>query len=73
MPQTDRPSVSGTDPPASQKQSSSKASSSPTRKDSISSLESDTESELSERPPVDIYVEEGELSEDQDATITDPD
>ena len=36
-------------------------------------MESDAESELSDQPPVDIYVEEGELSEDQDVAITDPD
>ena len=37
-------------------------------------MDSDAESELSGRPPVDIYVEEGELSDqDQDVTITDPD
>ena len=28
---------------------------------------------LSDRPKVDIYVEEGELSDDQDVTIADPD
>ena len=74
LPQTNRPraSVFGTDLPASQTQSSNQGSCIPTRRDSISSLESDAESELSDRPPVDIYVEEGELSEDQDATITDP-
>ena len=44
----------------------------PTRRDSLSS-ESDTDSVLSDLPPVDIYVEEAELSDDQDATITDPD
>ena len=43
-----------------------------TRKDSISSLESDTVSEPLDWPPLNIYVEEGELSDVQDATITDP-
>ena len=28
---------------------------------------------LSDRSPVDIYLEEGELSDDQDVTIADPD
>ena len=36
-------------------------------------MDSEAESELSDRTPVDNYVEEGEFSEDQDATITDPD
>ena len=40
---------------------------------SISSLDSDAESKLLDRPPVDIYVEEWELSDDPDVTITDPD
>ena len=43
----------------------------PTRKD-FSESDSDSDSLLSDRPPVDIYVEEGELSDDQDATITGP-
>ena len=34
---------------------------------------SDSDSVLSDRPPLDIYVDECELSDDQDATITDPD
>ena len=28
---------------------------------------------LSDRPPLDLYTEEGELSEDQDQTLADPD
>ena len=43
----------------------------PTRK--ISSSESDLDSVVSDRPPVDIFVEEGELSDELDATVTDPD
>ena len=43
----------------------------PTRK--ISSSESDSDSVVSDRPPVDIFVEEGELSDELDATVTDPD
>ena len=43
----------------------------PTRK--ISSSESDLDGVVSDRPPVDIFVEEGELSDELDATVTDPD
>ena len=39
----------------------------------MSDSDSDSDSVLSDRPPLDIYIEEGELSDDQDATITDPD
>ena len=28
---------------------------------------------LSDNPPLDLYTEEGKLSEDQDQTVTDPD
>ena len=86
---TDRPSVSAaTDPPASKLQSdrpqamerpatsdrpSTSVSSAfqPTRTDITS--ESDSDSVVSDRPPVDIFVEEGELADELDATITDPD
>ena len=86
---TDRPSTSTTtDPPTSRSQSdrqqlsdrpaaSDRPSTSisnafqPTRK--ISSSESDSDSVVSDRPPVDIFVEEGELSDEMDATVTDPD
>ena len=37
------------------------------------SSESDSDSAVSDRPPVDIFVEEGELSDELDATVTDPD
>ena len=43
------------------------------RKDSIFSINSEAGSEVSERPPVDLYVEEGELSVDQEMTVTKPD
>ena len=43
------------------------------RKDSDSSCISEAGSELSDRPPVDLYVEEGELSDEQDMTVTEPD
>ena len=39
----------------------------------MSDSDSDSDSVVSDRPPLDMYVEEGELSDDQDATITDPD
>ena len=38
------------------------------RQDSVSSISSGADSDFSDRPPVDIYAEEGELSEDPDAT-----
>ena len=43
----------------------------PTRRDTTS--DSDSDSVVSDRPPVDIFVEEGELSDELDATITNPD
>ena len=64
--------ITGNDHPALQRQSTSKSAFEPTRRDSFSS-ESDSDSVLSDWPPVDIYVEEGELSGDQDVTITDRD
>ena len=37
-------------------------------------MDTDSESDFSDRPPGDIFVEEGELSDqDPDATVTDPD
>ena len=45
----------------------------PTREDNDSSLYSDSESASSDRPPLDIFVKEGELSDDQDVTLTDQD
>ena len=54
-----------TQPSASHRQAS--------RKDSISSLESEADSEFSDRPLLDLYVEEGDLSADQDVTVTDQD
>ena len=85
---TDRPSVSATtDPPASKPQSdrpqamdraaasdrpSTSVSSAfqPTSRDTTS--ESDSDSVVFDRSPVDIFVEEGELSDELDATITAP-
>ena len=43
------------------------------RRDSISSLSSEAGSILSDNPPLDLYTEEGELSEDQDHPVTDSD
>ena len=43
------------------------------RRDSSSSASSASGSDYSDRPPVDLYAEEGELSEDQDCTTTEPD
>ena len=43
------------------------------RQDSISSLSSDAGSELSDRPPLDLYAEEGELSEDPEQSVVDQD
>ena len=43
------------------------------RRDSISSLSSNAGSDLSDRPPLDLYTEEGELSDDPDQTVTDQD
>ena len=36
-------------------------------------MESEVDGEFSDRPPLDLYVEEGELSEDQDVTMTNQD
>ena len=79
----------GTDPSAHRHSSESKArsdqpksalatdSGSPTlcrqRRDSSSSGSSDSGTDYSDRPPVDLYAEEGELSEDQECTTTEPD
>ena len=43
------------------------------RKDSASSCSPEAGSDASDHPPVDLYVEEGELSDDQDMTVTEPD
>ena len=49
-------------------------SSAPARRQSPISMDTDSDSDFSGRPPVDIFVEEGELSDqDPDATATDPD
>ena len=62
--------VAGTDSPLSQ-QVPSRASSAPARKTSVSSMDTDSDSDLPDRPPVDIFVEEGELSDqDHEASVT---
>ena len=43
------------------------------RKESPSSSESDTDSLSSDRPPLDLFPEEGELSDDQEANLSDHD
>ena len=43
------------------------------RKESLSSSESDSDSLSSDRPPLDIFPEEGELSDDQEANLSDHD
>ena len=55
-------------------QVSSKSSSVPAGRHDSASMDTDSDSEFSDRPPVDIFVEEGELSDqDPDATVVDPD
>ena len=41
------------------------------RKDSFPSVSSESGSQASDQPPLDLHVEEGELSDDQNITITD--
>ena len=71
---TDRLSdLAGTESPVSQ-QVSSRSSSAPARRLSTSSMDSNTDTDLSDRPPVDIFIEEGELSDQEhDTTAADPD
>ena len=70
---SDRPAVGATtDPPASSKKADRPSTSSafqPTRKNTS---DSESDSEQSDRPPLDIFVEEGELSDDPDAISNDP-
>ena len=61
-PSTDRPqhsAASGSESPSLWKSS---------RKDRFSSLESEVDTDLSGRPPVELFVEEGELSDEQELT-----
>ena len=74
---SDRPAVgAATDPLASSKKTDRPSTSDKpssafqlTRKDTS---DSESDSEQSDRPPLDIFVEEGELSDDLDATTNDP-
>ena len=66
------PDQAGTDSPISQ-QVPSRSSSVPTRRQSVSSMDTDSDSDYSDRPPVDLFAEEVELSEQElEASITDP-
>ena len=52
----------------------SRSSSAPTRRQSTSSMDTDSDTDISDRPPVDLFVEEGELSDqDLEASAADPD
>ena len=74
QPSTNRPSdLAGTDSPVHH-QVSSKSSSALAGRESSASMATDSDSDYSDRPPVDIFVEEGELSDqDPDVAATDPD
>ena len=64
-PRTDRPGTSfiaGSESPPLQLSD---------RRDSISSVDSQADSDISDRPPVQLFVEEADLSEDQDFVETD--
>ena len=43
------------------------------KKDSASSFSFEAGSDISDQPPVDLYFEEGELSDHHDMTVTEPD
>ena len=68
-----RSDVAGTDSPLSQ-QVPSRSSTAPARRHSVSSMDTDSETDLSDRPPVDLFVEEGEISDqDLETAVNDPD
>ena len=69
--QTDQGTLisSGTEPPVLQRQVTSKVAAELTRQDRVSSVNSDSESDISDRPPENIFVEEGELSDNQGVTL----
>ena len=71
---TDQPTdLAGADSPLSH-QVPSRSSSAPTRRQSTSSMDTDSDTDISDRPPVDLFVEEGELSDqDLEASAADPD
>ena len=65
--------LAGTDSPTIH-QVPSRSSSAPARRQSPVAMDTDSDSDFSDRPPVDIFVEKGELSnQDPDAAATDPD
>ena len=65
--------LAGTDSPLSQLVPS-RSSSAPARRQSTSSMDTDSESVISDHPPVDLFVEEGELSDQEhEISATDPD
>ena len=71
-PQSNRPS--STDRPLpSDSQDTSSLALHRARRDSSVSFISETGSDLSDQPPLDLYTEEGELSDDQDVTSLDQD
>ena len=71
---TDQPSdLAGADSPLP-RQVPSRSSSAPTRRQSTFSMDTDSDSDTSDCPLVDIFVEEGELSDpDLEASTADPD
>ena len=73
QPNTSQPSdLSGTGSPALH-QVTSKSTSAPAMDQSVSSMDTDSDSDLSDQPPVDIFVEEGKLSDQDPDMATDPD
>ena len=66
--------LAGTESPLSHQVPSRSSSSAPTRRQSTSSMDTDSDTDISDRPPVDLFVEEGELSDqDLEASAADPD
>ena len=67
--------LSGTDSPVSQQQVIGKFTTAPSRGQSAFSMDTDSDSDMSQWPEVSFFfVEEGELSnQDPDVTVTDPD
>ena len=75
-PSTDQPASSdlpGTSRPPALHQVTSKSTSAASNDQSVSSMDTDSDSDFSDRPPVDIFVEEGELSDQDPDANTDSD
>ena len=75
---SDKKKKQNTDKPKAQSSKDSKAdkpsSSAPTRRQSTSSMDTDSDTDIFDRPPVDLFVEEGELSDqDLEASAAGPD